>query len=163
MLFSVGAVVKKKPVARDAVVHLHRPRGGARGDVRGRRARGIEIDIYHVPLPAQVNRAVADGEDGGFVRVHVRKGGDEILGATIVASHAGEFLSEITLAMVAKLGLGKILEVIHPVPDPGRGDQTRGRPLHTHARHAGGEEVALALDGTAAVGSRSASRESDRA
>jgi pyruvate/2-oxoglutarate dehydrogenase complex dihydrolipoamide dehydrogenase (E3) component len=79
------------------------------------RAAGIELDTYHVPL-TQVNRAVADGEDEGFVRVHVRKGGAEILGATIVASHAGEMISEITLAMVGAVGLGKIAGVIHPYP-----------------------------------------------
>ena len=84
------------------------------------RERGIEIDSYHVPLE-QVNRAVADGEAEGFVKVHTRKGTDRILGATIVASHAGEMISEVTLAMVGKLGLGKILQVIHPYPTQAEG------------------------------------------
>ena len=52
---------------------------------RDARAAGVELDTYHVPL-SQVNRAVTDGEDEGFVRVHVRKGSAEILGATIVAA-----------------------------------------------------------------------------
>ena len=76
---------------------------------------GIEIDTIEMPLE-KVNRAVLDGESEGFVKVHLRKGKDEILGATIVASHAGEMISEITLAMVGKLGLGTILNVIHPYP-----------------------------------------------
>ena len=79
------------------------------------RERGIPIDTYRVPL-SDVNRAVTDGEEQGFVKVHVKKGKDEILGATIVASHAGESISELTLAMVGKLGLGTILNVIHPYP-----------------------------------------------
>ena len=48
--------------------------------------------------------------------VHLAKGKDRILGATIVATHAGEMISEVTLAMVGKLGLGTILNVIHPYP-----------------------------------------------
>ena len=63
-----------------------------------------------------VDRAVIDGEDTGFVRVHIRKGSDEILGATIVAAHAGEIISEVTLAMVANLGLRTLANVIHPYP-----------------------------------------------
>jgi pyruvate/2-oxoglutarate dehydrogenase complex dihydrolipoamide dehydrogenase (E3) component len=50
------------------------------------------------------------------VRIHTRSGSDEILGATIVAGHAGEMISEVTLAMVAHLGLGTLANVIHPYP-----------------------------------------------
>jgi pyruvate/2-oxoglutarate dehydrogenase complex dihydrolipoamide dehydrogenase (E3) component len=57
-----------------------------------------------------------DGEDEGFVKVHVKRGTDKILGATIVAAHAGEMISELTLAMVAKVGLGTLSGVIHPYP-----------------------------------------------
>jgi len=57
-----------------------------------------------------------DGEDEGFVKIHVKKGTDKLLGATIVATHAGEMISELTLAMVGKLGLGTISKVIHPYP-----------------------------------------------
>ena len=96
------------------------------------RAAGIELDTYHVPL-TQVNRAVADGEDEGFVRVHVRKGSAEILGATIVASHAGEMISEVTLAIAAKLGLGKFLDVIHPYPTQAEGIK-RAAGLYTRTR-----------------------------
>ena len=63
-----------------------------------------------------VDRAITDGEENGFVKVLLREGSDEILGATIVANHAGEMISEITTAMVNKIGLGKLAAVIHPYP-----------------------------------------------
>ncbi|MDX2166101.1 MAG: mercuric reductase [Deltaproteobacteria bacterium] len=78
-------------------------------------ARGIEVDTWLRPL-REVDRALADGEEDGFVKIHTRKGSDEILGATIVARHAGEMISEVTLAIVAKLGLGALASVIHPYP-----------------------------------------------
>lgn len=79
------------------------------------RERGMEITTYTQPLSG-VDRAILDGETDGFVRVHVRKGTDEIVGATIVAEHAGDMISEITLAMTNKIGLGKIASTIHPYP-----------------------------------------------
>lgn len=79
------------------------------------RERGIEVTTFTQSLE-EVDRAILDGETDGFVRVHVRKGSDEILGATIVAEHAGDLISEITLAMTNKRGLGKIAATIHPYP-----------------------------------------------
>jgi pyruvate/2-oxoglutarate dehydrogenase complex dihydrolipoamide dehydrogenase (E3) component len=76
---------------------------------------GILIDTFEQPL-AHIDRAILDGEDEGFVKVHVKKGTDTIVGATIVAAHAGDLISEITLAMVGGLGLRKIGSVIHPYP-----------------------------------------------
>ncbi len=76
---------------------------------------GIEVDTYTQQL-AGVDRAILDGETKGFVRVHVRKGTDQILGATIVSAHAGDLISEITLAMNGKLGLKTIGSAIHPYP-----------------------------------------------
>lgn len=64
----------------------------------------------------EVDRAVADGEEEGFVKVHTRKGTDRILGATIVARHAGEMINEISLAIVGNIGLGTIANVIHSYP-----------------------------------------------
>jgi pyruvate/2-oxoglutarate dehydrogenase complex dihydrolipoamide dehydrogenase (E3) component len=72
-------------------------------------------EVAHVGL-YEPNRAVTDGEEEGFVKVHVRKGRDEILGATIVAAHAGEMISEITVAMTNGVGLGAFTNVIHPYP-----------------------------------------------
>jgi pyruvate/2-oxoglutarate dehydrogenase complex dihydrolipoamide dehydrogenase (E3) component len=82
---------------------------------RDARERGIAVDMFIRPLD-QVDRAIADGEEEGFVKVHVRKGTDEILGATIVARHAGEMISEITLAIVGRLGLKTLGDVIHTYP-----------------------------------------------
>ncbi|MBI2516469.1 MAG: mercuric reductase [Opitutae bacterium] len=78
-------------------------------------SRGIALDTYTQPL-AQVDRAILDGEDAGFVRVHVRRGSDEILGATIVAEHAGDMISEFTVAMKGGLGLRTLGAAIHPYP-----------------------------------------------
>ncbi len=82
---------------------------------RDARERGIKVDTFTRQFSG-VDRAVADDEEEGFVKVHVKKGTDRILGATIVARHAGEMISEITLAMVARVGLGTISGVIHPYP-----------------------------------------------
>jgi len=79
------------------------------------RERGVEVDTY-VREFKEVDRAVLDGEEDGFEKFHVRKGRDEILGATIVARHAGEMISEISVAMAARMGLGKLASVIHPYP-----------------------------------------------
>lgn len=65
---------------------------------------------------SDVDRAIVDGEEKGFVKVHIAKGKDTILGATIVGSHAGDMISEISVAMHGKLGLGKLAGVIHPYP-----------------------------------------------
>ncbi len=83
-------------------------------------AAGLAIDTYKVPLE-KVNRAVCDGETEGFIKIHTKQGSDTIVGATIVASHAGEMLSEITLAIVGKLGLSTIASVIHPYPTQAEG------------------------------------------
>ena len=82
---------------------------------RDAQAKGIDIDSFTISM-SQVDRAITDGEEDGFVKVHVKKGTDQILGATIVARHAGEIISEITLAMVGKIGLKTLASVIHPYP-----------------------------------------------
>ena len=76
---------------------------------------GIEIDTYTQPFD-NVDRAVLAGETDGLVKVHVRKGTDRIVGASIVAAHAGEMISELTLAMTQRIGLGRIASTIHPYP-----------------------------------------------
>jgi pyruvate/2-oxoglutarate dehydrogenase complex dihydrolipoamide dehydrogenase (E3) component len=77
--------------------------------------RGIAFRTFTQEL-AGVDRAILDGEDEGFVKVLVSLKGDKILGATIVAAHAGDMISELTLAMVGRLGLGTIAKTIHPYP-----------------------------------------------
>ncbi len=76
---------------------------------------GVAVDTYTQEL-AHVDRAILEGETEGFVRVHVKNGTDQILGATIVAANAGDMISEVTLAMTHGLGLKKIAGTIHPYP-----------------------------------------------
>jgi len=77
--------------------------------------RGIPVQSFTQPLE-DVDRAILDGEGEGFVRVLVRQGTDTILGATIVARHAGEMLPELTLAITHRVGLRRIASTIHPYP-----------------------------------------------
>jgi pyruvate/2-oxoglutarate dehydrogenase complex dihydrolipoamide dehydrogenase (E3) component len=77
--------------------------------------RGIAVRTFVQEL-RDVDRAVLDGETEGFVKVHVREGTDTIVGATIVARHAGEMLPELTLAIVRGVGLGALASVIHAYP-----------------------------------------------
>ena len=79
------------------------------------REKGIEIDTFNQAM-GKVDRAILDGESEGIVRVHVRKGTDRIVGATVVAAHAGELIGELTLAMKGRLGLGTVGATIHPYP-----------------------------------------------
>ncbi len=76
---------------------------------------GIEVTTFVQEL-RDVDRAILEGHDDGFVKVHVKKGTDRIVGATIVARNAGDMISEITLAMTHGLGLQKIGSTIHPYP-----------------------------------------------
>ncbi len=76
---------------------------------------GIAIDTLTLPL-SDVDRAKLDGDEEGFLRLHLKKGTDRILGATVVAEHAGDLLGEIYLAATHGIGLGKIASVIHPYP-----------------------------------------------
>lgn len=52
----------------------------------------------------------------GFVKIHVKKGTDEILGCTIVGEGAGNMISEVTTLMHANIGLSRLASVIHPYP-----------------------------------------------
>ena len=79
---------------------------------------GVELDSYTQKLD-DVDRAILDGDEEGFVKIHVAKGTDQILGGTIVARHAGDMIGEIVMAMSSgkkKIGLGKLGSVIHPYP-----------------------------------------------
>ena len=76
---------------------------------------GLKVDTFTQEL-SQVDRAILDGETEGFVRIHVRQGTDKIVGATVVATHAGDFIGELTLAMKGGLGLKTIGATIHPYP-----------------------------------------------
>lgn len=76
---------------------------------------GIAFDVTRYDLD-DLDRAIAEGECEGFLKILTAKGSDEILGATVIGEHAGEILAEITFAMKHKMGLRKILATIHPYP-----------------------------------------------
>ncbi len=76
---------------------------------------GMAVQTFHQEM-GQVDRAVLESDTGGFVKIHTKAGADTILGATIVTRHAGEMISELTLAMVGGLGLGTLARTIHAYP-----------------------------------------------
>ncbi len=73
----------------------------------------FEVTSYHLD---DLDRAIAEGEAHGFIKVLTKKGSDQILGVTIVGHEAGNLLSEMVLAMKHGLGLNKILSTIHSYP-----------------------------------------------
>lgn len=76
---------------------------------------GLHLDTFTLAL-GENDRALLDGQTEGFLRLHLAKGSDRILGATLVAEHAGEMISEMTLAITHGIGLSKIASTIHPYP-----------------------------------------------
>jgi len=82
---------------------------------REAREQGVEYEVTRYELDG-LDRAIAESERQGFVKVLTPPGKDTILGATIVGAHAGELLAEYVLAMKHKLGLNKILGTIHSYP-----------------------------------------------
>jgi hypothetical protein len=99
----------------------------------------------------EVDRAILEGQTNGFARVHVRKGSDKIIGATIVASHAGDLISEITLAMTHGLGLKQIAEYHSSLPHPGGSHPPGGRCLQPDPLDAAGQVPFFAMDGVAKI------------
>ena len=76
---------------------------------------GVAVDVTVFELD-ELDRAIADGEAYGFVKVLTRPGSDRILGVTIVGPQAAELLAEYVLAMKHGLGLNKVLGTIHTYP-----------------------------------------------
>jgi len=76
---------------------------------------GVAYEVTTYELD-DLDRAIAESETKGFVKVLTPPGKDTVLGATIVGSHAGELLAEYVLAMKYKIGLNKILGTIHSYP-----------------------------------------------
>ena len=81
-------------------------------DLKGK---GIEFRIIEKAFKLN-DRAITDDSTQGMVRFRIHHKTDEIYGATIVGAEAGNMISEITLAIKAKVGLGKLASVIHPYP-----------------------------------------------
>ena len=77
--------------------------------------KGIEVETYTYKLE-EVDRAILDGKDEGFARVHIQKGSDKVLGATIVAAHAGDMIGEFSVLMKAGAGAKTLASTIHPYP-----------------------------------------------
>ncbi len=79
------------------------------------REQGVDFEVTRYGID-DLDRAIADGEAHGFVKVLTRKGSDRILGVTIVGEHAGDLIAEFVLAMRHDIGLNKILGTIHIYP-----------------------------------------------
>ena len=82
----------------------------------------VPYEVYKYELK-ELDRAVADGETEGFVKVLVRPGTDRLLGASIVGSRAGETIMEFVSAMKNGYGLSKVLSTIHPYPTMGEANK----------------------------------------
>ncbi len=79
------------------------------------RAKGIDHEVTRYGLD-DLDRAIADGSEEGFIKVLTVPGKDRILGVTIVGEHAGDLIAEYVMAMKHGLGLNKILGTIHIYP-----------------------------------------------
>jgi pyruvate/2-oxoglutarate dehydrogenase complex dihydrolipoamide dehydrogenase (E3) component len=77
--------------------------------------RGVRIETLRVNLEDN-DRARLDGEPHGFLKVHLAAGTDRIVGATLVAPHAGEMIGEMTVAITNRLGLGAVGKTMHAYP-----------------------------------------------
>jgi pyruvate/2-oxoglutarate dehydrogenase complex dihydrolipoamide dehydrogenase (E3) component len=98
-------------------------------------AQGIAYEVTKYGID-DLDRAIADSEAHGFVKILTAKGSDRILGATIIGQNAGEILAEVTFAMKHNMGLRTILQTIHPIPHgPKRTNMLRGNlVLHASQR-----------------------------
>jgi pyruvate/2-oxoglutarate dehydrogenase complex dihydrolipoamide dehydrogenase (E3) component len=102
-------------------------------------AAGIAIDTFQVPLAGN-DRSRAEGESEGFLKVHVKKGSDAIVGATIVGRHAGELIAPLCVAAAGGIGLGRLVDLVLPYPTQSEllktvaGAYTRTRLTPTAAR-----------------------------
>ncbi len=105
---------------------------------------GTSIDTFTQPLTS-VDRNVLDGDTDGFVKVHVKRGSDTILGGTIVDEHAGDLIGYLSHAMTQQPGTEDLFIDHLPLPDAcGSLPQARRR-LQPHAAHADCEESAVGV------------------
>lgn len=79
------------------------------------RKEGIDVKTLKVSI-GETDRGIIDGDEEGFVKIHTKAGSDGILGATIVARHAGDMIAQLSQAMVDGTGLGTIAETMFPYP-----------------------------------------------
>lgn len=93
--------------------HPEVARVGLNEDEANKKNIAYEATIYGID---DLDRAIADSEDHGFIKVLTRPKSDQIIGVTIVSEHASEIIAEFVLAMKYKLGLNKILATTHIYP-----------------------------------------------
>jgi pyruvate/2-oxoglutarate dehydrogenase complex dihydrolipoamide dehydrogenase (E3) component len=79
------------------------------------RQQGVPVKTFTIMMQ-DVDRAMTDGQDDGFVKLHIRDGTDEILGATIMAARASEMINEVSVLMSARIGMRKLARILHTYP-----------------------------------------------
>jgi pyruvate/2-oxoglutarate dehydrogenase complex dihydrolipoamide dehydrogenase (E3) component len=99
------------------------------------RQRSIPIKTYTVMMQ-DIDRAITDRQDNGFVKLHVAEGKDRILGATIVASRASEMINEVCVAMHCGVGLRQLAKVIHTYPSQSAAIRSAALSLDEPQAHA---------------------------
>jgi pyruvate/2-oxoglutarate dehydrogenase complex dihydrolipoamide dehydrogenase (E3) component len=82
---------------------------------REARKRSVPVKSFTVMMQ-DVDRAIVDGQDDGFVKIHVREGTDTILGATIVAARASEMINEMSVIISSGIGMRALAEILHTYP-----------------------------------------------
>jgi pyruvate/2-oxoglutarate dehydrogenase complex dihydrolipoamide dehydrogenase (E3) component len=88
--------------------------------VREARRDGVPIRTFTVMMH-DIDRAITDSQDSGFIKIHVAQGSDKILGATITSSHAGELINEVAVIMNAGIGMEKLATMVHTYPTQSQG------------------------------------------
>jgi pyruvate/2-oxoglutarate dehydrogenase complex dihydrolipoamide dehydrogenase (E3) component len=104
--------------------------------VKEARRNNLPVKTFTI-LMHEVDRAIVDGEEDGFVKLHVREGTAELLGATVVASHAGDLINEISLAMSAGLDLHALSRVLEPYPTQSQAIKMAARAGVQHLQESG--------------------------
>lgn len=79
------------------------------------RDQGLDVEVTTYPLD-DLDRAIAEGQAEGWVKVITQRGRDRVLGATIVGAEAGELIAEFVMAMTHGLGLKRLMSTIHAYP-----------------------------------------------
>ncbi len=83
--------------------------------MREARRQHIPVKCFTVMMQ-DVDRAITDGQDDGFVKLYVKEGTDKILGATIVATRASELINEMSVIMSAGIGMRQLATILHSYP-----------------------------------------------
>ena len=83
--------------------------------VRDALVKNIPVKTFTV-LMHDVDRAITDGEEEGFIKIHVKEDTDKILGATVVGRHASEMINNFSLAIASGIGLRSLARVVQAYP-----------------------------------------------